>query len=166
MRIISHRGNLSGPDLSRENFEFALIQSLDSGFDIEFDIWYLADKFWLGHDRPERSFSIDTLIKWSSKYSNQKLYVHCKNIWAMEKMTYFVISNMIPFFHDVDQCILLKDNTLWVHPNAIHGCHSRERSIAVFSSCKTADYDISLDVDFKNFYGICTDYPLDVRNSL
>jgi hypothetical protein len=143
-----------------------LIEALDNGFDVEFDLWYFADMFWLGHDRPDRKFSMDTLVRWSSKYSNQKLYVHCKNIWAIEKLTYLVVSNMIPFFHDVDQCILLRDNTIWIHPNAIHSCHSREKSIAVFSSCKMIEYDVSLDLDFKNFYGICTDYPVDLRNSL
>jgi len=166
MRIISHRGNLTGPDLSRENTELALLEALDKGFDIEFDLWYLGDRFWLGHDSPEKSFSVDTLVRWSSRYSNQKLYVHCKNINALEKMTYFVISNMIPFFHDVDQCILLRDNTIWVHPNAIDNCHSKENSIAVFSNCKSAGYHVSYDINFDGFYGICTDYPIDVRNSL
>lgn len=166
MRIISHRGNLNGPDKTRENEMFYLVEALNKGFDIEFDLWYFADRFWLGHDNPERSFSIDTLMIWTSKYSNQKFYVHCKNVWALEKMLYFEKSNLIPFFHDADQCILLRDNTIWVHPNAIVSSQSKEKSIAVFPTCRSVQYDINLDLDFKNFYGICTDYPLDVRDSL
>jgi len=166
MRIISHRGNLTGPEKSRENQEFALIESLERGFDVEFDLWCMGDRFWLGHDVPQKTFSIDTLVHWTSRYSNQKMYVHCKNVWAMEKMTYFVISNMIPFFHDADQCILLRDNTIWVHPNAIYTCSSKEKSIAVYPSCKKTEYDVSLDINMSGFYGICTDYPVDLRNSL
>lgn len=166
MRIISHRGNLSGKILSKENTEEYLLAALNEGFDIEFDIWYMAGKFWLGHDQPDRSYSIDHLIQWSNRYANQKFYVHCKNLWSMEKLSKFRKQNVIPFFHDVDQCILLTDNTIWVHPNSIHSTSERKNCIAVYSTCKSIEYDIELDLDYKNFYGICTDYPIDVRNSI
>lgn len=166
MRIISHRGNLTGPDKIRENKELALIEALEKGFDIEFDIWYVAGRFWLGHDTAEISFSVDTLIHWSSKYMDRMFYVHCKNLWALEELSYISKNNIIPFCHDMDQAILLKDNTIWIHPNALSNSSKRDKSIAVFSTCKTAKYDVSLDIDFSDFYGICTDYPIDLRNSL
>lgn len=163
MRIISHRGNLDGPDKDKENTEPYIIEALDRGFDIEFDIWYIT-KFWLGHDSPTKSFSVDTLLQWSTVYLNNNFYVHCKNIWALEEMTKINKRNIIPFFHDIDQCILLKDNTIWIHPNAVHSALTREKCIAVYPTCKTAKYDISYDIDFERFHGICTDYPLILRN--
>ena len=86
MRIISHRGNLNGPDKDKENTESYLIEALERGFDIEFDIWHVASKFWLGHDSPLNPFSVDALLQWSTVYMNQNFYVHCKNIWALEEM--------------------------------------------------------------------------------
>jgi hypothetical protein len=165
VRIISHRGNLTGPDSDKENTESYLIEALNMGFDIEFDIWYIS-KFWLGHDSPLKSFSTDTLLHWSTMYMNQNFYVHCKNMWALEEMIKISKRNIIPFFHDVDQCILLKDNTIWVHPSAVHSSLTRENCIAVYSTCKTVKYDINYDIDFERFHGICTDYPLTLRNSL
>mgnify|MGYP000680418704 CR=1 len=166
MRIISHRGNLTGPNVDKENTESYLLAALGCEYDIEFDLWYFADKFWLGHDQPTHSFSFDHILTWSAKYSNQKFYVHCKNMWALEKMTGELPSNVIPFFHDIDQCILLRDGYIWVHPNAIASSSIKDKSIAVFSACKTAHYDIYYDLNFRNYYGICTDYPEDVRNSI
>lgn len=168
MKIISHRGNLNGPNQKTENTVDAIEKALQSGFCIEFDIWYFANRFWLGHDSPESVFSIDTLVRWSNMYSDKNLYVHCKNIWALEEMTKLQKSNIIPFFHDADQCILLRDNIIWVHPKAIYGVDElgRSKCIAVVSKCKTAKYDFDLDISFETWYGICTDYPIDVRNSL
>jgi|LauGreDrversion4_2_1035121.scaffolds.fasta_scaffold02508_14 hypothetical protein len=166
MRIVSHRGNLTGPDKDKENTEPYLLEALERGFDIEFDIWYMGSKFWLGHDVPTKSFSIDTLIQWATVYQNQNFYVHCKHVWALEQMVKTKKKNIIPFFHDIDQCILLSDYTIWVHPNAINAVSVRENCIAVFPACKTIKYDINYDVDFERFHGICTDYPLTLRNSL
>lgn len=168
MKIISHRGNLNGPNQNTENTIDAIEKALQSGFGVEIDIWYFASRFWLGHDSPETSFSFDTLIRWSNMYADQNLYVHCKNIWALEEMTKIQKSNIIPFFHDVDQCVLLRDNIIWVHPKAIYSVDevSRNKCIAVVSKCKTIKYDLNLDISFETWYGICTDYPIDVRNSL
>lgn len=166
MRIISHRGNLYGPDKEKENTENYLLEALNSGFDLEFDIWYFASKFWLGHDMPKRSFSVDSVIQWASRYQNQNFYVHCKNTWALENILIIEKSNIIPFFHDIDHCILLRNNTIWVHPNAVSSISKKNRSIAVISYCKRIGYHIDYDIDTTDFYGICTDYPIDVRNSL
>lgn len=166
MRIISHRGNLHGPNREKENTENYLLEALNSGFDLEFDVWYLSSKFWLGHDEPQIPFSFDSIIQWSSRYTNQHLYVHCKNTSALENILNHEKKNIIPFFHDVDRCILLRDNTIWVHPNAVTAIENRNRSIAVVSTCRNVEYDVSCNTDYLNFYGICTDYPVDVRNSL
>jgi hypothetical protein len=159
MNIISHRGNLTGPNHRSENTESYLIQALNKSFDIEFDVWYTENKFWLGHDFPVNVFSLDTLVYWSSKYFDRKFYVHCKNILALENIVKLEKVNIIPFFHDSDQCILLKTGKIWVHPKAVHNVFDKTNSIAVVSSCKKLNCDVELNLDFSDFYGVCTDYP-------
>lgn len=158
MKIISHRGNLDGPDSFLENKMNAIDNALDEGFAVEIDLWYLSNQFLLGHDEPKTHVSLDQIRIWSKK---NDLYCHCKNIWALEKIiTSEKASDAIPFFHNRDQCILLKNNLIWVHPNAIHNCVNTENSIIVLPDCKTVKFLPN------NFYGICTDYPRALKESL
>ena len=167
MRIISHRGNLKGPSSTENTFE-AIEETLDAGFDVEIDVWYVANKFWLGHDEPERSFHIDMLDSWSKKGD---VYVHCKNIWSAQFFLEdygFKFRPVFPFMHDNDQAVFLHNEKLWVHPNAVHSVDPSlsKKCIAVLPSLKSAEYDINLDLNFESWYGICTDYPLELRKSL
>lgn len=168
MRIISHRGNINGPVAATENSFAAIEKALDIGFDVEIDLWYLAGKFWLGHDQPERSLSIDNLDSWSQKGD---IYVHCKNIWAAQFFIEdygFKFRPVFPFMHDNDQAVFLRNEKLWVHPNAVHSVDPflSKRCIAVLPNVRTAKYDFEVDLTLEKWYGVCTDYPLDLRNSL
>ena len=48
MKIISHRGNLKGPDNKNENTQSHIDISLKSSYDVEIDLWKIEDKFFLG----------------------------------------------------------------------------------------------------------------------
>ena len=52
MKIIAHRGNLSGPTQT-ENHPDQIKKALDLGFDVEIDVWYKENKVFLGHDFPQ-----------------------------------------------------------------------------------------------------------------
>lgn len=168
MKIISHRGNLYGPNQETENTIDAINKALDLGFDVEIDIWYLAGKYWLGHDSPQRSFDLEMLNVWSRRGD---IYVHCKNVWAAQEfLKNFDLRNkpIYPFMHDNDQAVIIKNDLIWVHPNAIHnvGNYMPHNCIAVMPELKTTKYQVHLDLSLENWYGVCTDYPVDVRNDL
>lgn len=158
MRIISHRGNLNGPDPDNENTFDAIEYALERGFDVEIDIWASGDKFWLGHDKAQTTISLGKIYEWSEI---QDVYVHCKNIRALQLFCELDLKgrHIFPFFHDVDQCILLSNNYIWVHPKWIESVdiNYTSKCIAVVADAKTS---------FKNWGGICTDYPESVRDNL
>ena len=53
MRLIAHRGNITGPDPSRENHPDYIRQAIDLGYNVEIDVWRIGGKFILGHDEPQ-----------------------------------------------------------------------------------------------------------------
>ena len=59
MILISHRGNLSGPNPNRENSKEYILEALDKGYSVEIDVWLVKDKIYLGHDNPEYEINID-----------------------------------------------------------------------------------------------------------
>jgi hypothetical protein len=52
MILISHRGNLNGPNPERENHPDYIWEALRAGFEVEIDVWWVEGKFKLGHDEP------------------------------------------------------------------------------------------------------------------
>ena len=40
MKIISHRGNLTGPDPKQENKPSQILKVLEKGYEVEVDVWY------------------------------------------------------------------------------------------------------------------------------
>jgi hypothetical protein len=49
MILVSHRGNISGPNKERENSPQYIQEALDLKYDVEVDVW-VNDEIWLGHD--------------------------------------------------------------------------------------------------------------------
>ena len=79
MKIISHRGNLDGPNIGNENKKDQISACIDLGLDIEIDLWRIDEKFFLGHDDPETEIS----EKWLLEKKNY-LWIHCKNLEGLE----------------------------------------------------------------------------------
>ena len=50
MYLISHRGNLNGIQKDKENEPEYIISAIDKGFDVEVDVRFENNKFFLGHD--------------------------------------------------------------------------------------------------------------------
>ena len=53
MILISNRGNVDGVNLEKENTQSYIQQAIDLGYDVEIDVRYINNKFWLGHDSPD-----------------------------------------------------------------------------------------------------------------
>ena len=80
MILISHRGNISGPNLERENHPEYIFEALQAGYDVEIDVWFVDGKFMLGHDEPQYEFPFPLL---DNNYS--KIWLHCKNSTNVSK---------------------------------------------------------------------------------
>jgi len=93
MKLISHRGNISGPRPDAENDPAYIKQALALGYDVEIDVWNINGKWFLGHDDP--SYPIDTKF-----LMNPKLLCHAKNLAALDAM--LVHTNIHCFYHADD----------------------------------------------------------------
>jgi len=151
MKIIAHRGLTSGPDKYLENSPGQIEKAILKNYDIEIDIWFAYEKYWLGHDEPSYLTSIEMLNFWAK---NNMIYLHCKDIFTLQKIIEekFLSDNIIPFFHENDPCILLENGVLWVHPNSI-----KDARMMVSKSIFVVPYATSGQL-YKSCYGICTDF--------
>lgn len=141
MIIISHRGNLNGSLPERENSISYIDEAINVGFDVEIDVWYVNNVFYLGHDKPTYVIDFDWILE---RY--KKLWIHCKD---KNSMIFFQeqIYDINYFWHENDVLTLTSKNFMWVYPNN----QPIRNSIAVLP-------EINND-DISKCFGICTDYP-------
>ena len=139
MRLISHRGNLDGKDSKRENNPIYIEDCLKLGFDVEIDVRYIDNKFYLGHDKPEQEVS----FKW---LNTSGLWIHSKTIETISELA--GCHNINTFFHDSDECTLTTFGWIWTYPGKLL---VNKFSIAVLPET-IENYDI------KHAGGICSDY--------
>ena len=50
MKLISHRGNINGKHEGFENNPNYIDTAIEQGYDVEVDIWFISETFFLGHD--------------------------------------------------------------------------------------------------------------------
>ena len=136
MKIISHRGNINGPRKELENKPRYINQALELGYDVEIDVWWKDDGFWLGHDEPQFKVNRQFL-------QNDKFWCHAKNIEGLYKM--LDNNNIHCFFHQEDDVTLTSKGYILTYPNK----QLTDNSIAVLPK----ELDKSL-----NCYGVCTDF--------
>lgn len=110
MKIISHRGNLNGPNKNLENSIEYINEAFNRGFDAEIDIRYINNRFYLGHDEPEYEAPIDWLVA-----NKDKLLIHCKDIQSMN--IFSQMKDLFHFFgHDNDSYVLTSRNYIMTIP--------------------------------------------------
>lgn len=107
MILISHRGNINGPNDIKENSPYYIMEAISEGFDVEVDVWYVDNQFWLGHDSPQYRIDYKFLL-------NEKLWCHAKNINALMEMKKYAIHY---FWHENDTVTLTSKNYVWAYPN-------------------------------------------------
>ena len=145
MKIISHRGNLSGPNPETENTLNQISLVIQTGFDVEIDLWVINSIPYLGHDNPEHLTTIDFLNK-----NLDHLWIHCKNIdaltWIRNKNTKFNY-----FWHEKDKTTLTSLGIPWCYPETY------------IPNGITVVWDSNWEKIIKEnpeILGICTDYPI------
>jgi hypothetical protein len=142
MKIIAHRANLNGPNKSTENSIPAINVALYHGLDVEIDVWYKNDKWYLGHDKPK--YIID-----ESFLENKRLWCHAKNLNALHLM--LKNKKIHCFWHQNDDFTLTSKNYIWTYPLK----DITNNSIIVLNG------KIKIP---KKCFGICTDFALSYIN--
>lgn len=138
MKIISHRGNVSGSDKNRENNPVYIHSLLTNGVDCEIDIWYVEGSYFLGHDYPQYKVTENFI-------SQPGLWCHAKNLESLYKMKE---SNTINYFwHQNDDFTLTSSNYIWTFP----GKEVTKVSIIV-------DNNEDWKAKKYNCFGVCTDW--------
>lgn len=157
MKLISHRGNLDGPDPENENSPEKVLSTRTKGFDVEVDVWY--DKkhgWWLGHDAPQ--YPVDQSILYNDDYDHSKgnVFFHAKNFDALvilSRMYHAEKTGNDCFWHQDDNYTLTKNGWIWAYP---HHDVAINRAVIV-AMPEYADLTYS---DLVGVGGVCTDYPL------
>lgn len=106
MQWILHRGNKNGPG-SCENSPIKIIESLKEGYNIEIDLWYNNNNFFLGHDYPQYIVDEDFL-------NNKGLWIHCKDSITLE----YMVENKKHtnfFYHTNEDYILTSFGYIWCY---------------------------------------------------
>lgn len=139
MKIISHRGNLNGKNAKMENSIKAINKALNNSFEVEIDVWYKNNKFYLGHDKPIHEINEEFL-------ENNKLWCHAKNLDALNLM--LKNKKIHCFWHQNDDYVITSRGYIWTYPNKI----TCDKSIIVLRNKK--------DTLPRICFGICTDFPV------
>lgn len=139
MILISHRGNIEGKVPERENHPDYIDEAIELGYDVEIDLWSIEGVLLLGHDKPQYGIS----QQWLNERVN-KIWIHCKNIEAMEWMD--SITGFLYFWHEEDTVALTTFGHIWAYP----GKQPIKDSIAVMP-------EIYND-DLSKCKGICSDF--------
>jgi hypothetical protein len=147
MILISHRGNINGRIIERENHPTYIDEAIALGYDVEIDIWMIEGVLFLGHDEPQYSITQQWL---TDRYL--KLWIHCKNIEAVE--WFDLLDGFHYFWHEEDTVALTSRSIIWAYP----GKQPIKNSIAVMPEI---NYD-----DVSECKGICSDYIKDYENSI
>ena len=148
MILISHRGNLNGPNEERENSLDYIDEAIKAGYEVEIDLWSREGKLYLGHDAPQYLVSIEWL---ESRLT--KLWIHCKNIEALELLHWFKnMKHLNYFWHETDTVTLTSRGYIWAYP----GKQPIIDSIAVMPELRG-------DV-IQQCLGICSDYIKNYKN--
>lgn len=138
--LISHRGNIFGRNISRENTCSYIDEAIEQGFDVEIDIRIVDDKIYLGHDTPDTEIEFYFLLQ-----RKRYLWCHAKNL---EALIFLLQNNLHCFSHDTDDYILTSKGFIWAYP----GQKINDKTICVMP--ERANYDEQSLLECK---GICSD---------
>lgn len=147
MKLISHRGNIYGPDALKENSPDYIDRAIDLCYDVEVDVRYKDCKFYLGHDQSQYYVSMSWLVK-----RKDNLWIHCKDLKSLEVFSNTPVQFNY-FWHQEDDYTLTSKNYIWTYP----GKPYIDRSIIVMP-----EWNIELENFYEikkyNCYGICSDF--------
>ena len=142
MKLIAHKGNINGPDPSKENTPEQIEWCIDNGYDVEIDIRYNPDndKFYLGHDEHQHEVNW-----WWLAGKSAHLWIHCKDLTTLHEFTANT-SGYNYFWHQGDDYTLTSQGQIWASSGKPY---KNDTVIVVENPEDVKEYDC---------YGICSDY--------
>lgn len=147
MKLISHRGNLSGAEPNNENKPSFIDKALGATYDVEVDVWFIDGKWFLGHDAPQ--YEVANLSFGSRR---ERIWAHAKNLAALYELSKTPEAG--PFYwHQDDFHTLTSNGFIWSYP----GQELTPKSIWV---CPERTHDIKKIATNPACAGICSDYIL------
>jgi hypothetical protein len=138
---ICHRALKNGPNKELENKESEIVARLNEGWNVEIDVWYIDEEWWLGHDKPVNRLC-DTKI-----LIHPRVWVHCKHLSSLERC--IQLGNIHCFTHDSDEATLTSKNYIWCYPGNI----LKDNSVCVMP--ERNNFNIS---DIYKCEYVCSDY--------
>ena len=109
MFFISHRGNLNGPNPMKENSVEYINNALSKKFDVEIDLWFKNNNFFLGHDEPKYEIDLNFLKK-------PGLWIHAKNLECFYQLSNFDLNF---FWHEEDKITITSKGFFWNYPGTL-----------------------------------------------
>ena len=151
MRLISHRGNITGRKPDLENKPEYIMNAISKGYDVEIDVWWYNECFYLGHDEP--SYKIKPEFLYKPIQGGSQFWCHAKNIEAIIEMKKYTpvsrhaypFPNINYFWHQKDDVTLTSHGYIWAYP----GKQPIKDSIAVLPEIFQDDLSVCK--------GICSD---------
>ena len=145
MKLISHRGNLTGIDPSIENHPDRIDYCIKKLFDVEIDLWSIDGKLYLGHDEPQYEIGMEFLTK-----RKNNLWIHCKNESALFKIYYFDCNY---FWHQNDDFTVTSKQFIWTFPGK-QNKYYHNQVILDFQEINREKLDFYIS---NKVYGVCSD---------
>ncbi len=151
--IISHRGNLYGPQTANENSRESIIETIENGFCIEIDLWKLhVGQLWIGDKKPEYRIFHQELDK-----HRNKMYINCKNEEASE----YCFDHKYRWFKDSGPIFTLNGDS-WIHANLPESTSIEDVDYnkIIFLPEQSDRKDMNpLPFGLSDWH-VCTDYPI------
>ena len=149
MKIISHRGNIKGPVLDKENRPSYIDCAIQLGYEVEVDLRFENGEFWLGHDKSQ--YKIEKNWAYLRK---ENIWFHCKDIYSCLELTK-TGENFKYFCHHNDNYVVTSTGKIWVH----------DLSKTIDDNCIIPLISLEDIRKYKNSipYGICTDYVNEIK---
>ena len=106
MKLISHRGNINGPDVEKENHPDYIQKALDLGYNVEVDVWgyRYSGMLALGHDQPQYDIDYEFLRQ-------DGIWCHAKDMTSFYNMS--EDKDIHCFSHDQDEVALTTKGYFW-----------------------------------------------------
>jgi len=135
---ISHRGNINGRNVKKENSPEYILSALEQGYECEIDVWFIKDQWFLGHDNPTYKIDEDFL-------KDKRLWCHAKSIGSLVEM--LKESDIHCFWHQEDDVTLTSQQYIWTYPDKL-----------IWGGNAIAVLPELYNSDIERCVGICSDY--------